>query len=554
MNVSQFLNKHLPIILVLGLIFFHILANSLWIYSNQPLPSWDAALHIALTQKHATAIVQSHFLSDPIQFLRISQYYPPFVYIVTSPLSLLSHNNYRIVSISGSLFFSILLFFQYLYVEKVFKNNGIAVVSVFLLSFFITIYQQSRDHMLDLPLAALIMGGLYFFEKSNNFSKIKYTFLFSLCFSLSLLVKWYAPFFFLIPLGVSFLNHRKTQGFKLEHFRNITLSIVLTSLLWIPWYVVNFQQFIAVARVTSLGELSDPQNIFSLNNVFFYLKLNTIFQFTFLGLLLIILSCMVAVREKNTSRLLGPILTILFAYFFFTFIPNKNIRYLIPIMPWVSIILAIGVNYLLIHKMKILNIAGWGIMYYYFFTFLILSFGVPFFPKYKYAINFPLLGWVDIFYLSTSPVRVLPDFNHWPNLDILRDINSLSPGLKQNRILILAAREELNDYNFDPHVFPQDIFDHDTIQVVFFGFADEHRSDLEMKRYLETQVDYIVVPQITIGLPEAVVNYEMLSRYKTFVQTDQDLNFVKVKEYNVPATSMYPLDTLELYQNKTGPE
>ncbi len=533
------------------LLIFHTIANILWISINKVPPTWDAALHTIITNKMYVYLQQGLSNFNLLEFIKISDYYPPVIHSFGVVLAWLGGGNYKLISLTGTLFFIVMLFFQFLYTEKLFKNKFVAFFASFFLSFFITMYQQSRDHMLDIPMTAFLLGGLYFFEKSKLLSQRKETILFFVFLALAFLSKWYALVYFSVPVLFSLLQIFKKMDAK--KIQNIILGSLLVLVLCAPWYFVNWKTLVSIASFTATGELADPQVLLSKENIIFYLKVLIMFQTTFIGFLVFTASLIAALKDVKKKQVALILVTIFFNYLFFSFVSNKNIRYIIPLMPFVAMMMAYGFSELFKINKQLGKVATLVFSGYLVFTYLMLSFAVPVLPKYKYAINLPILGWVDVIYLHTYPVRVLFDRNRTYAPDIMTTISKTRTNQEPSKLFNLVDRDFLNSYSLDPVFYTGSNLNLKNTELVWLGHLKNYNTEAEMAHFLEIeQVEYILVPQKHIGVIEAIREYEHIERFQKFVLGGSLHNFKIIAEYKLPGDDYFKPDTVYLY-TKTGP-
>ncbi|MCX6733016.1 MAG: glycosyltransferase family 39 protein [Candidatus Roizmanbacteria bacterium] len=270
------------------LLFFHAIGGILWITLNRVPPTWDAALHTMLSFKFLHYIQANAVHFDIVSFLKISEYYPPFVHFTGIIIALFSGENYKALQLLGLVYFLFSILTLYLYSFSVFKNKTTAFLSAFFYSFFITNYQQGRDFMLDIPSVFFILAALYYQENSRYFTKRKETLIYSFFVGISFLTKWTSLFFFIIPFLHGVVNGRKVERETLSRrqshvLRSLLMGAVIICVICVPWYIVNLQRFIDISKVTSIGELADPQNLLSLQNIFFNINLLSMYQLTYIG-------------------------------------------------------------------------------------------------------------------------------------------------------------------------------------------------------------------------------------------------------------------------------
>ncbi|MCX6730509.1 MAG: hypothetical protein NTZ55_01550 [Candidatus Roizmanbacteria bacterium] len=404
------------------LLFFHAIGGILWIALNRVPPTWDAALHTMLSFKLLQYIQVHLFQFDIVSFLKISEYYPPFVHFTGIIIALFSGESYKAMQILGLVYFLLSVSVLYFYSFKIFKNKTIAFLSAFFFIFFITNYQQSRDFM-------------FLQERSKHFSRTKETIFYSIFIGIAVLTKWTSLFFLILPFLLTLEEGRrihKDQQFLV--LKNILVGVPIVGGICLPWYLVNLQRFIDISKVTSIGELADPQNLLSLQNIFFNINLLSMYQLTYIGaaFFLICLIFFLNSAHKKQIILIGG--TIILNYLIFTFISNKNIRYTMPLTPFIAMIMAYGSHKLLTSTSHIAKVASFFIAMWYVISYFILSFGVPIQPNYRIGIKD-----IDFVYLDSYPVKVLYDNTNWHNTEILNTIYSSSSPAEQGRDITVLS-------------------------------------------------------------------------------------------------------------------
>lgn len=528
-------NKYL--ILTVVLIVFHLISNLVWIYLNNAPPNWDPSVHIIMTIEHGQYLFNNLLSFNLIDFLRISNYYPNFVYIFNFPLFLLSKLNYKLIFLSGSIFFSLAIFFLHFFASSLFNSKKMGFFTALIFSFFITIYQSSREFMLDLPLTALILMSVFFLFQFRKQKEIKYWYLFILSFSASQLTKWYAFIYLIVPLFYVVISLHKENRIRKKLIFHVMLSTCLLITLVGPWYFINYKTLFNQASFSWIGEKISQPEALTLNGFFFHLKQIIIFQSGFFGFLFFTLSIIALFlnRFKNKWEL---IVSIIFIYVFFTFIPNRNIRYLIPLMPFWAMIMAYGLSKLLSSKNTFGVFFGSFFLIYYLISYSILSFGFPVYPSYKKVVNFPIIGWVDIYYLADYPVKIIYDSNKWPQREIIDDV-------KEGRIFLDVDRYYINSDNFRLESILMNA------KNIYFSSYNlsllNIQTEQDMDSYLE-QFDYALIPKKrVIGEDINFISYDPLLRFQEFFLTGKARNYVFVKKYVLPRSQSLIDDSDVLY-------
>jgi 4-amino-4-deoxy-L-arabinose transferase-like glycosyltransferase len=541
------------LVLTLLLIIFHFICNLIWIYLNKIPPSWDASLHTRLSIQFLDYIKDNLFHFNLIDFIKISQYYPPFIHLMGMFFALLGNNDYHILQLTGSFFLSINIFFIYLVSKEIFHDTKIGFFSTFFFSFFITIYQQSRVHMLDVPLSAMVTVGLFFLLKSDHFRNRNNSLIFFLVLSLSFLTKWYSLIYLLIPLLYISSELITNKTYLKTALNNILIGCFIFLVVVLPWYMVNLPATISIAQKTITPEKGNPQMLLSFNNLFFYLKLIIMFQISLAGFIFFLFSLSSLVKRKQSKQVIFfLIFHILFIYLFFTFfVGNKNIRYLIPLMPYLAIIMGAGLGNFLKNQKSFSTVLSAFIVIYMLASFFILSFGIPVYPKYKQTLNFPLLGWLDIYYLHYYPVRAIHYDNSFPYDKLIGDVF----GSKSGKInwLVLVDTEDFNLGTFDPYLYQSVQLRKNDLQFIGYDLLEDKISDQEMRQYLKNNADLILVAKKHPGLPDYIREYSSLIRFQQFILSGKAIDFVPVAEYQIKGIEFYPADTLILYKKIQSP-
>lgn len=403
MNTSNYTNKY-SLLLIL-LLIFHLIANCWWININQNPQDYDPIGHTFATINSAE-YVKNHLMNFSLKdYMKISPGYPNFVETATLPLVFLFGNHWKVIQFSGTVFFLLAIWSVFSYVKEISQNGKTAFFSAFFYSFFISVVQYSRFQMLDIPVTTMIFLTLYFWERLKKTKKIGYWYASVLTMAFAQTSKWHAGIFLLIPLIFLLIDLFKNHFFQGKKLFHLFFGFLINLILIFPWYFYNFADFIRLGTINYLGEPDDPKKIFSLVTILYYPKLIAIFQTHFIGFIFLILSLFI-IPFKKKKYLLISIITVVFGYLFFSFfVPNKNIRVIFPLMPYIALFMAEGIEQLRYWWGRLLS---WGVIFYMVVAFFILSFGFPWQPNYRYVVKLPLFSYTDLVYFNTYPVNLLP--------------------------------------------------------------------------------------------------------------------------------------------------
>jgi len=536
------------LIFTLLLILFHTIGNIIWIYLNNIPFGWDQSAHIIATIKYAHYLKNNVF--NIIDFLKLSNYYPIFVYLSGLPLAIISNFNLKVIQFTGTIFFVISIMFLYFYALQLTKNKRLSFLTAFLFSFFITIAQTSRDYMLDLPLTAAVLATLFFEEKLREKIQIKHIYLFFISFAIAQSIKWYAFVYLFIPILFFLCYSIKNNKFRKLINSHFLLGFLLFLILVLPWYLVNYSTIFQQGSFAFTGESLIRPSLFSLDFFFSHLKLIIMFQIHFIGFIVFIISSLFLIKSE-WNRKWELVLILIFNYIFFTFIPNKNIRYLIPLMPFFGITIAYGINKLLEAKKPLLISAASFIILYYLISYLILSFGIPVYPKYKHTLNFPILKWVDVYYLADYPVKLMYDSNIWPQQSIVEETLALSDKNKEEiRMLLDVDRLYLNSDNLRLFAVKKRITN---LLITSYNTKINLKNEQQIQQYL-SNFDFALIPQKNVvGEDKNYIAYRPLLKLQQYFLSRKARNFELIRTYDLPQSqSLIPdSDTLFLYKKKT---
>ena len=529
------------------LIVFHLISNSIWIFLNNVPPNWDPSVHIITAINYFEYLFTGNTVFNFINFLKLSNYYPIFTYLFSLPLVFLFSTSYKIILLTSPVIFSIAIFFLFISTAKLFKSNKVAFFSTLVFSFFITIFQTSREYMLDLPLTASILIVLFILYKLRNGLSIKYIYLLFLSLAITQSIKWYACIYLAIPIFFTILQLLKKKEFqKGKNYRlHLLFGIIIFTILTVPWYLANFETLIHQGSFAWIGESITRPDFLSLDALFFHLKLIIMFQTNFFGFLLFVVSIILIIKN-NVPNKLELLLILIFNYLFFTFIPNRNIRYLIPLMPFFAMVMGYGISRGLESKKTIAIFSSVFIIIYYFFSYFILSFGIPVRPIYKYTYYFPLIKWVDLYYLADYPVKTIYDPAVWPQNEIIKDIKK--DNLNQEAVMIFTCvdRYYLNTDNL--RLFSK----LKGINNFFFSSYNFEilniKNENEIRGYVKkNNFSYALIPlKNVVGEDKNYIAYKPLKLFQEYFLSGQAENFKFVKEYPLPKSQFLINDSDKL--------
>ena len=488
--------------LIGGLITF---SNLFWISQNTITPYYDTAGHTNLSYIYANILKGELPLGSPADFLKVSTYYPPLMFILGGIWTTIFGFYYQNLQVLALIISLLTSFGVYLYSKNLTGSSKLAFYSASFYTLLPVIWEQSRYFMLDIPLTGLLMISLYFLQKKN----IALFFLFG---SLAQLTKWYAGIYLIIPFLYYYYHEFRNKNL----LKSLIVPIIFSLIVVLPWYLINIKDFLLQAGQFYKPDYGDPLNILSLANLSFYSITIAKYQIISVFLLWLILSTILLIKFKPQSYKL-VLFQIAFIYIIFTLIGNKNQRYLIPLLPFLTIIMAYGAS-----KIKIIPslLLGLGVIIY-----TINSFG------------FPIKG---DFLLSSENIQYAYKKTYWSQKTIISDL-ALMSGKDPKTTLVVANNPEVS-------VASLYIFSLENNRNLFFKEVpfdkNENLTDF-------SEFDYILVPKEFVG-PLDQPNLNNMNAIRLYLLSGKERDLTIVKTYLLPSGDSLYLLKNDPYRNMLG--
>ncbi len=472
------------------LIVFHLIGNIIWIKLNNIPPAWDEAVHtkFALEFLHFFQNI-FHGKFNAEEFIKpFSDSYGPLVRLVTATILFIFTPSIKLAQFTGTIFFLLTLLIIYFLGKEIFKNDWIGLIAAFVFSFYQVIYDNSRWLLLDIPLTFFVLTTIYFLIKSNFFENKKYTLITFVCLSLTILTKFQGIIYLTIPFGYFvILAVRKN---KLNYIKNLVLGILISILFVLPWFIFSFKNLINYYAIAVKPEpFVDPINLVDPTTYFHYLKLFIDYEMTVFIFLVFLITIYFYLKSKSNYKFF-ILLNIIFYYALFTVFPNKDMRYLFPILPFTALIFAKGFFEFYQRKQDLTSFILSSIVAFNVITYFVLSFGIPFPKGLRAQINLPYIK--DIVYLNLTdyPVRKA-DSRYWPNEEIINDLYRQSKG-KPLDIVFIPNFDNFNDNNFWMHLTS---YQYKNINIIRAEGRKQFNSSEELDYYLSRFNYFLYTPE-----------------------------------------------------------
>ncbi len=235
----------------------------------------------------------------------------------------------------------IILIFSIYGIGKSLKDSRVGLLSATIVMLFPGTFCLSRMYLLDFALTAMVSLSVYLLIKSDCFRNNFFSYLFGLSCGIGMLVK--IPFVIFIIVPFIYMVHislkRDTRNQQITCKKNIAKSSLLWILIPMVWYVPAIH--VVVKRIVNAAVLfglhrEGPY----LKNLFLYLSAYRLTSLLFAALFIYSIFRLIRSKMKNKTFL---ILWTVFPLLFLSLSPTKSIRYALPVLPSVSIIISAGI-------------------------------------------------------------------------------------------------------------------------------------------------------------------------------------------------------------------
>lgn len=524
------INEKIPLLILSVIIAALTALNIIWIKLNQIPPFYDNAGHTDLAYIYAHIFRETFPMKNPIDFFKVSTFYPPLLHIIGGLIISISGFYYKNLQYFSSFFLGASAIFLYLYINYLTKNKWCGFFSAVFFIFFPHVWEESRYFMLDLPLTFFILASLYFLEKSQGFKNSKFTGLFFLLAALAQLTKWYAFVYIAVPFIFKLSKSIKDTVNLKKTFLKLTLYTIIAGLLILPWYLINLKDILFWTSIFTNPDYGDPVITLSLKNFSYYLILLINYQVVSLQFFWFIIACFFVLKSKTNLKIY-LFLQIVAIYLIFTFfIGNKNLRYLMPLLPFFASVMGYGM-YLVIKKSKLYGAAIFGVLFSFnFLLFTVNSFGIPF--NSNTLITKQLNKNIDSIYLldmSSRAVSYKQESSIWSPKIVVDDLSDLT---NQNDAKILVLADNPNTSVAGLRIFSIEDKNYLHFNDVPFDIFKKIKTPDQIKSFIKN-ADYIILPDQIVA-PIGQFNYKNLEAIREYILSGHTREYALIKEYNLP--------------------
>lgn len=498
--------------------------NIIWLAIDKTPPAWDQAAHI-----RSTVLVSNYFAGTfwggLVDLIRSFGGYPPLIYFLGGAWASVLGVGVMQISFLNTIFLVLAIWGVY----KLSKEKLLAAV---IFSLMPVIYDISRNFLLDLPLTVFVVWGLYFWIKSEDLKKDKYSLGLLLMLVFASLTKLNG-FIYFLPIGLWIvLNNYK----KIDVWMRLIIggAIYLVAVGW--WWGINFQNIYQyLTGLAGQGEkLTDPMNLLDWVTWIHYFRLFFLHQ---AGPILAVVAVISWFKIPKTAENKKLIWWAVVVYVIFTIIKNKDFRFTMPLLPLVAVWLGEWLSSLRgardqatkqslgdCFRDKPFAMTMVGLLFgWLLFNYVENSFGWP--VKKPVLVVTPtfLIGDIEWIGWDDYPVQAASGVE-WPNKRIIKEM-ILAKNDDKSTVLVLIDSEQINDNNLK--LYREMVTNsgdrvlemHSVYQPYFDGWNN---------------FDAVLVGERTVDpAPFYATNLEYLKQARDFVW-DNSERFEQVTEYDLP--------------------
>lgn len=360
MNDYRYLKINKDYIILLTIWLIGLLIDRTWFFLDESIPSYDQSAHLTAALHHYRIFQNLNILSGNwwLSLWELTpSYRAPFVYICTVPFLVLFGKGYDQASLVNLLYTAILILSVYHLGNYLFKNRKIGITaSIFCLLFPIMGIMRT-DYLLDYGLTSIVIATFTILtiwkDSYTGFVSWVLTLILGVGIGLIMLAKPTGFIFILIPsiyTLIIFISKR-----KFIKLIQTALSLILAWLICGSWYSLNWLTIITSAlNANNVGKGEGDPAATTIAGWLYYPQTipETVgfpILFVSIGILLIYLFKSRFSQNAVKDNLAKSALNWLFIFLIGSYVicslgTNKDIRFILPSFPVISLILAYFFN------------------------------------------------------------------------------------------------------------------------------------------------------------------------------------------------------------------
>jgi 4-amino-4-deoxy-L-arabinose transferase-like glycosyltransferase len=327
-----------------------------WLTQDRSIPVYDAGDHLGTAIYFHEQLAMGHLLEP---FNNVSQY-PPLAHLIGALAIFIGGVNVATPIVAENLVFvSLLALGCYQTGRLLFGARAGLFATIFVLGSPLLI-AQFHVFMLDAPETALVAVSMWLLLASEDFSRVRIAAFAGIAVGCGLLVKVQFPFFLVGIVLVALAR----GGWR--HWRGLAVFAAVALVIGAPWYIDHFSELSTITKLagTESGAVAGNQPpTLSFANLlwYFWSTLNSqLFVLMFALVLGGTLWTVIAVARREESRglrlefLVGGCV----AWLAITLTPHHDIRYDMPLMPYLAVI---GTGWI-VHLSRVPRLLATGVL------------------------------------------------------------------------------------------------------------------------------------------------------------------------------------------------
>ena len=360
-NIKQIKNfksiSHLSIVGAIWLL--GAISDRIWYSLDNSVPTWDRADYLNGVLNYHHALQNPQWLDGDWwrNFWLLSNKIPPLHYLVTTPFINWFGISEDAASLVMLLYSAVLLVAVY-GIGVILFSRRVGIYAAILCQLLPGLYYYRLEFLLDYPLTAITVFSFYLLTlwkvKQNNWLL---AIVFGISLGLAVLLKQTALFFLFIPLLWLFISYCKSRQWL--RIAQLIISISIAIAVCYPWYRTNWLLILTSGKRATIDSAiieGDPA-LNSLDAWLYYFKTLTyllswhLLLIPLVGILLYITAKLfkldfytvsLPIKDKDSIRWLLIYFT--GGYLLSSFNLNKDARYILPLLPIIALLLAVGLQ------------------------------------------------------------------------------------------------------------------------------------------------------------------------------------------------------------------
>ncbi len=486
----------LALILVIA---FFVITTVVWVKRDSVPPLWDQAQYLQESELLYHVLRQHGPVAFLSQFSETLRTKAPLITVLPLPFYFFLGEDQLSARYVNVVFIVLASWYLFRLGEMV-AGRRAALLSVVILNTFPLVAGMSRQFLVEYGLMTLVILWMYYLVRWQRGEERGSSWALGLLLGLGMLLKVTFPLYVGVPTALMFAQELRKRRPRAAVLGSLARIAVIAVPIAGTWYFKNWASVFAFVVQGGFGHEAreySKGDLFSLPTLSAYwLDLINFGMGGYALVLLVVLACWVGVglrRGENRSGVAGAHLPLLLAWWVvpwlaLTFAVNKDIRYSVPYLPALALLLGAGWEGLTRRRF---GIAGLGLIA----AVSILNYGY-----YSFGSPRPAGGELraaGLILLSQNLMWAHPPTPEtWPNESVVRWIatDAAKRGIAQPHVTVLFSHARLSAHNLNYLAALREL----PIQFSTWHFRSPEPSS-ELASRVRTQADYLLTKSGFMG-------------------------------------------------------